>query len=178
MPNPAERLEKGFQQILETRMKGLPFVHPNVKIHAVGFQKWTYFWWGIMVTPWAINSVLTEGVPEKWKSVPEGVKLHYEFPAGLYDFISVKDDILGEYKMCSLLSPLDEIKDDAMALEVAEQAIKEFLKDKEPDEEGTPIQYSPRLPDPEAVGKAVEKKLSKPMSRRSFFRRKKIEDEQ
>ncbi len=39
-----------------------------------------------MVTPWAINLILCEGEEGYWKSVPEGKKLHYQFPAGLYDF--------------------------------------------------------------------------------------------
>ena len=29
----------------------------------------------------------------------EGRRLHYPFPAGIYDFISVKDRILGEYQI-------------------------------------------------------------------------------
>ncbi|MCD8339782.1 MAG: [NiFe]-hydrogenase assembly chaperone HybE [Burkholderiales bacterium] len=180
-PSPVQRLERGFHQVLEKRMQGLPFVHPKVGIHAVGFQKWKYFWLGIMVTPWAINIILTEGDPTKWKSVPEGKKLHYRFPAGLYDFISVKDDLLGEYKMCSLISPLTEIKDDAMAVEVAQYALQELMKDEQPEEEGTPMVYSPREVNPEAVEAAIEKKveetMSKPISRRSFFKRKFITKE-
>ena len=175
-PNPASRLEAGFKYIHQNRMKGLPFLHPKVKVHAVGFKKWTNFWLGVMVTPWAINLILCEGEEGYWKSVPEGKKLHYQFPAGLYDFISVKDKILGEYKMCSLLSPLEEITDDQMAVEVAYAALDEIMKDEQPEDEGTPMVESKREVEEEAVEKAVENTLSKPISRRSFFRRKQQEN--
>ncbi len=177
-PDPAKRLENGFRQIQETRMKGLPFVHPKVKVHAVGFHRWTYFWLGAMVTPWAINLVLTEGDPAKWKSVPEGKKLHYRFPAGLYDFISVRDPILGEYKMCSLISPLLEITDDEMAVEVARLSLVELMKEEEPEEEGQKLEFSPREVSPEALGNAAEAALNRPLRRRTFLRSKPLQAEE
>ena len=87
-------------------------LHPRVHVQAVGFHKWKYFWLGIIVTPWCMNVILAKGQPSKWKSIPEGRRLHYPFPAGIYDFISVKDRILGEYQMCSLMSPLEEVVSD------------------------------------------------------------------
>lgn len=169
--NPSERLQKGFTIIRNTRMKAIPIVHPLVGVHAVGFHRWTHFWLGVMVTPWAINLILTEGETGYWKSVPEGQKLHYRFPAGLFDFISVKDALLGEYKMCSLISPLIEIKDDAMAMEVANAVLDELMKEEAPEEEGVPMESFTREIDADAVASAVEKNLTKPLSRRAFFRR-------
>ncbi len=167
--NPSKRLEAGFKYIYRNRMNGLPFLHPKVKVHAIGFKKWTHFWFGVIVTPWAINLILCEGEEGFWKSVPEGKKLHYQFPAGLYDFISVKDKILGEYKMCSLLSPLEEIKDDKMAIEVAFAALDEIMKDEAPEEEGTPLVESKREINQEALAEAVEDTLNRPVSRRKIL---------
>ena len=104
-------------------------LHPRVHVQAVGFHKWKYFWLGIIVTPWCMNVILAKGQPSKWKSIPEGRRLHYPFPAGMYDFISVKDRILGEYQMCSLMSPLEEVvSDHEMAVEIAKAALEELMK--------------------------------------------------
>ena len=50
------------------------------------------------------------------------------------------------------------------------------MKDEQPEEEGTPMVESKREVEEEAVEKAVENTLSKPISRRSFFRRKQQEN--
>ncbi len=73
-------------------------------------------------------------------------------------------------------SPLEEITDDQMAVEVAYAALDEIMKDEQPEEEGTPMVESKREVEEEAVEKAVENTLSKPISRRSFFRRKQQEN--
>lgn len=114
--------------------------HPRVHVQAVGFHKWKYFWLGIIVTPWCMNVILAKGQPSKWKSIPEGRRLHYPFPAGIYDFISVKDRILGEYQMCSLMSPLEEVvSDHDMAVEIAKAALEELMKPEQEPELGEPI---------------------------------------
>ena len=165
--NPAERLEKGFETVRATRMKDMPFLHPGVKVQAVGFRPWRHFWFGVMVTPWSMNFILAEGEVGKWKSVPEGEKLHYAFPAGVYDFISVKDALLGEYQMCSLFSPLaPEITNHAFAVRVAQAAIEAIMqKDEAPEEQGEKLvpEQGP------ALSEKIETGLKKPVSRRSLF---------
>ena len=139
-PNPALRLERGFERIWKTRMMGLPMLHPRVRVQAVGFRRWKYFWLGVIVTPWCMNLILSKGQPSKWKSVAEGRRLNYPFPAGLYDFICVRDRILGEYQMCSLMSPLDEVvADHEMAVEIAKYSLDELMKPAGEPELGTPI---------------------------------------
>ncbi len=59
-----------------------------------------------------------------------------------------------------------------MAVEVAQYALQELMKEEAPPEEGTPLVYSPRKADPEAITNAIETTLSNPMSRRAFFKRK------
>lgn len=122
-----------------------------------------------MITPWAINLILAPGDLEKWKSVPSGKKLHYEFPAGLYDFISVKDEILGEYQMCSMISPLStlEFQSHAFAVEVAEAILVEMMKPEGEPEQGQELTPSPAPSEP--IGEKVEKILNKEVSRREMF---------
>jgi [NiFe] hydrogenase assembly HybE family chaperone len=136
-------------------MQGLPMLHPRVHVQAVGFHKWKYFWLGIIVTPWCMNVILAKGQPSKWKSIPEGRRLHYPFPAGIYDFISVKDRILGEYQMCSLMSPLEEVvSDHDMAVEIAKAALEELMKPEQEPELGEPIPAIQPEVDPETIEKA------------------------
>ena len=176
-PSPAERLERGFTRIWQTRMMGLPMLHPRVQVQAVGFRRWKYFWLGIIVTPWCMNIILSKGQPSKWKSIPEGKRLLYPFPAGKYDFICVRDRILGEYQMCSLMSPLDEvITDHQMAVEVAQAALDELMKPEAPPELGTPIPAFTKEVDPEMIEKAVAATIEKPISRRAFLRPKNREE--
>ena len=178
-PNPAQRLERGFNRIWQTRMQGLPMLHPRVHVQAVGFHKWKYFWLGIIVTPWCMNVILAKGQPSKWKSIPEGRRLHYPFPAGIYDFISVKDRILGEYQMCSLMSPLEEVvSDHDMAVEIAKAALEELMKPEQEPELGEPIPAIQPEVDPETIEKAVETAINRPISRRSFLRPKATQEEQ
>lgn len=170
-PSPAHRLEQGFEEIRAERMKGLPFLHPNVGIEAVGFQKWDGYWLGVMVTPWCMNLILSEGVASKWRSIPEGRRLNYRFPAGIYDFISVRDKTLGEYQMCSLMSPLDDVVENhALAVEIAKASLLEIMKPGAEPELGEPIPSFTKEVDPAAVEKACETLIEKPLSRRSFFR--------
>ena len=154
-------------------------LHPRVHVQAIGFHKWKYFWLGIIVTPWCMNVILAKGQPSKWKSIPEGRRLHYPFPAGIYDFISVKDRILGEYQMCSLMSPLEEVvSDHDMAVEIAKAALEELMKPEQEPELGEPIPAIQPKVDPEAIEKAVETAINRPISRRSFLRPKATQEEQ
>jgi [NiFe] hydrogenase assembly HybE family chaperone len=75
-----------------------------------------------MVTPWCINLMLLPRDSSGWTSLPQGHTLRYRFPAGDFDFISSRDDTVGEYQMCSLISPLLDIPDHATAREVAQLA--------------------------------------------------------
>ena len=105
-------------------------LHPRVHVQAVGFHKWKYFWLGIIVTPWCMNVILAKGQPSKWKSIPRRTPpaLSRSRP-GCMIFISVKDRILGEYQMCSLMSPLEEVvSDHEMAVEIAKAALEELMK--------------------------------------------------
>ena len=154
-------------------------LHPRVHVQAVGFRKWKYFWLGSIVTPWCMNVILAKGQPSKWKSIPEGRRLHYPFPAGIYDFISVKDRILGEYQMCSLMSPLEEVvSDHDMAVEIAKAALEELMKPEQEPELGEPIPAIQPEVDPETIEKAVETAINRPISRRSFLRPKATQEEQ
>ncbi len=107
LPDPSPCLTAAYRSIAQ-RMDGLTFVNPAIEVEAVGFAPWESHWLGVMVTPWCINLMLLPRDASAWTSLPQGQKLSYRFPAGDYDFISSRDETVGEYQMCSLISPVLE----------------------------------------------------------------------
>ena len=120
--DPSDALEATYRHVAETRMHGLPFVNPALAVEAVGFAPWEGRWLGAMVTPWFINLVLAPLEPAQWRSLGQGEKLRYSFPAGDYEFVGAIEPGVGEFQVCSLFSPVLEFEDQATARFVAEHA--------------------------------------------------------
>lgn len=142
-PNPAARLEAAYTRIWKTRMQGLPFLNPNLRVAAVGFRPWGGEWLGALVTPWFVNLVLMPG-GGPWTSLPAGGERIVALPAGRYRFIAGHDEELGEHHACSLFSPASAFADHESALAVAEACLV-ALFDPQND----------RIPDAEAVEESV-----------------------
>lgn len=122
LPDPSARLEVAFTATYRERMQGLPFVNPALHVEAVAFAPWKCYWLGVMVTPWAMNLMLTPRDVTLWRTLPPGDKRRYRFPAGAFDFISAHDGALGEYLVCSLFSPVLEFADHDTARQTAQIA--------------------------------------------------------
>ena len=152
LPNPAPRLESAFRSILDTRMRGLPFVNPAIGVEAVAFAPWKHYWLGVMLTPWAMNLMLTPRERAIWRPLPAGQKRRYTFPAGQFDFIAARDDDIGEFLICSLYSPVQHFADHETARETARLA-REALFEPE-----------------EASAASLDSRLAQPMSRRELLR--------
>ncbi len=116
--SPAARLEAVFTRIGKTRMQGLPFLNPNLRVEAVGFRPWSGEWLGALVTPWCLNLVLMPG-EGPWKSLPAGGERIVALPAGRFRFLAGHDEELGEYHACSLFSPAQAFADHETARAVA-----------------------------------------------------------
>ena len=164
LPDPSERLNAAYR-IIAGRMDGLNFVNPSVQVEAVAFAPWQSHWLGVMVTPWFINLMLLPRDMAAWTSVPQGKTLRYHFPAGDYDFISSQDDAVGEYQMCSLISPLLEFADHATAHQVAELARDALLDPANAPVPETPVEDS----DPGPLAR-IKEQAHAPMSKRDFLR--------
>ncbi len=167
LPDPSLRLTAAYRTIAQ-RMDGLNFVNPAIEVEAVGFAPWESHWLGVMVTPWSINLMLLPRDTSAWTSLPQGEKLCYRFPAGDYDFISSRDETVGEYQMCSLISPVLEIPDQPAAREVATLARAALL-----DPANAPVPDVPKVaeetPTPGPV-EQIEMQAHAPMSKREFLR--------
>lgn len=163
LPDPSARLDAAYRAIAR-RMEGLNFVNPAIEVEAVGFAPWQAHWLGVMVTPWFINLMLLPRDAAAWSSLPQGQTLRYQFPAGAYDFISSRDDAVGEYQMCSLISPVLHVPDHATAREIARLARDALL-----DEANAPV---PEVPDAEKPGPLahLKEQAEAPLSKRDFLR--------
>ncbi|MDR2017122.1 MAG: [NiFe]-hydrogenase assembly chaperone HybE [Burkholderiales bacterium] len=159
LPDPSSRLCAVFERIAHTRMQGLPFLNPALRVEAVGFRFWQEFWLGVMVTPWAMNLMLLPREAERWPAVARGERRHYQFPAGSYDFIMAHDDTLGEYMMCSLFSPVQQFGDHETARLTAEYALKALFESD-----------APAVPGEETPKPTLQEKLATPISKRDFLR--------
>ena len=167
LPDPSPCLTVAYRSIAQ-RMDGLNFVNPAIEVEAVGFAPWESHWLGVMVTPWCINLMLLPRDTGAWTSLPQGEKLRYRFPAGDYDFISSRDETVGEYQMCSLISPVLEIPDHATAREVALLARAAML-----DPGNAPVPVVPgKAADAAEPGPIAQlgQQASAPMSKRDFLR--------
>ncbi|MDZ7653907.1 MAG: [NiFe]-hydrogenase assembly chaperone HybE [Burkholderiaceae bacterium] len=110
-PDPSAQLERVFAEIHATRMQGLPFVNPALRVEAVGFRRWDGRWLGVLITPWFMNLMLVPDADAGWHHVRYGDSVSYALPAGVFEFISAREPLLGDYQSCSLFSPVFEFAD-------------------------------------------------------------------
>ena len=122
MRETARRLEAAFETIARTRMAGLAFVNPALRVECVGLREWQGQRIGILVTPWSINVVLLPGTGA-WPALAAGAERFVELPAGRYRFIAGADASVGEYHACSLFSPALEFADHEAARSAAAAAL-------------------------------------------------------
>lgn len=162
--NPAPALEAAFRRVRATRMAGLPFLNERLAVEAVGFAPWKGHWLGVLVTPWFMNVVVAPRDAAQWRSLPPGEKRRYRFPAGEYDFVSAREDRVGEFVVCSLFSPVDQFEDQAAARFVAAHALAALL------DPANDARAAPAGPG------AVERSLAQPVSRRDVLRGRPVRD--
>lgn len=151
-----------FEVIAKTRMAGLPIVNVKLGVQTIDFVELERGYAGGLVTPWSI------GVLWVWKDEVEhpAVKVgHVEtiaLPAGDFSFLGMNEESVGDFMLCSLMSPVHEIADDETALAVCRESLKLMLGDEfvVPEEEGTPLK--------KVIPIVAEKG---PASRRDFFKR-------
>lgn len=145
LPDPSPRLESAFRRVFDNRMSGLPFLNPAVLVEAVAFAPWKHYWLGAMLTPWAMNLMLTPREQASWRPLPEGQKRRYTFPAGQFDFISARDEDIGEFLICSLYSPVQHFADHQTARETARLAREALFEPEEAPVEGLDSRLAQRM---------------------------------
>ena len=164
------RLEAAFTSIHVEKMRSLAFVNPALRVEAIAFAPWKHYWLGVMLTPWAMYLLLAPREIARWLPLPAGEKRRYAFPAGDFDFISARDDTIGEFLICSLYSPVLQFADHATAGETA-RLVREALFDATHAEaEATTVPGRPLAVDDRPGTLAqIEAQLETPLSRRELF---------
>lgn len=143
-PTPAElaqlvqRLERHFQAVLDGPMKGLPLVHPWLRVQAVGFR-WAsdaapapettqaptpWVAEGLLITPWCMNLVRLHATAPP--GATPGAKRTHAFGTERFDFIGAAVEGCGWMETCSLFSPMADFADHAQALATAEAVLAEL----------------------------------------------------
>lgn len=120
--DPSRTLEAVFDAIARERMAGVPILNPALVVAAVGFQPWQGYWVGVLTTPWFMNLVACPTAPD---DAPDLSKRTLELPSGDYEFTVSREDGLGVFLSCPLISPMAQFagQDEALAVarEIAER---------------------------------------------------------
>jgi [NiFe] hydrogenase assembly HybE family chaperone len=139
------RLESHFHQIAQERMRGLPVLHPGLKVQALGFELHTptppdgegapVWASGVLITPWFMNllrlplEALTplQAVERGWLASGHSGRRHvggqcFEFLGAHEGDAAVGE--LGAFECCSLFSPMFQFADHAAALATGTEVLR------------------------------------------------------
>ncbi|MEJ2058979.1 MAG: [NiFe]-hydrogenase assembly chaperone HybE [Gammaproteobacteria bacterium] len=131
-----QRLVETFERIHRERMRGLPIVHPDLEVEAVGFRSWEAGEIGVLITPWFMNLTYLVPPPNGWDQLPLGHVLILDFPAGPYSFVLAEAEGLGRYRNCALFTTMQPFADRAQARETAEAVMKGLFLAASPERSG------------------------------------------
>ncbi|HSO33472.1 MAG TPA: [NiFe]-hydrogenase assembly chaperone HybE [Labilithrix sp.] len=114
------RLVSAYRAI-ERGMRGLPIHNPRLAVEAVGFRPVGDVLVGALVTPWFLNIVVF-GRP-----LPaEGQSVDLSFPGGRFSAMGASPEGASHLAI-ALLSPVNELADQAAARAVAEESLRLVL---------------------------------------------------
>lgn len=180
LPDPSARLVNAFRAA-SSRMEGLSFVNRALAVEAIGFAPWQGHWLGVMLTPWFMNLILAPRDASAWQSPRQGETRCYRFPAGDYDFIGAADDIAGEYRMCSLFSPVLQFEDQETARLVAQLAREALFDAANAEKRDMPVANLSPTPDSDSADpgplQQMEGRLTASQSKREFLRGRWVGDD-
>jgi len=134
-------LKTAFERIQKERMQDVPILNDALHVEAVGFERHDAGLLGVLITPWFMNLMLLPEDDALWQDQPSGETTTVELPVGQVEFIAGREDGVGQYRMCSLFSPVFEFGDQATAVATAEAVMDGLLR---PDAEaGTESEAEP-----------------------------------
>lgn len=123
----AAELETAFARIRVERMADVPILNDALRVEAVGFTAWREEALGVLVTPWFMNLMLVPAEPAAWCGQRPGEKSIVSLPGGDFEFIAAFEEGVGDYRMCSLFSPVFEFADHDTAAATAAAVMERLL---------------------------------------------------
>lgn len=119
-------LEQAFELIERTRMRGLPMLHPALRVEALGFAPLAGAddgaTLGILITPWFMNLIVLPR--DDAPALAVGRVRARNIGGERLEFIGAHEASFGAYEMCSLFSPMFAFADHAAARATAVEALK------------------------------------------------------
>lgn len=138
-PEAADRvaqLEAVFDCVARTRMAGVPLLNPALRVRALGFAAGARepdLLEGVLITPWFMNLLrlprqAVAAAAPGWLAVGQSAARPVgPAAAGLrLDFIGRFEPGLGAFEAASLFSPMAEFTDQAAALAVAADVLRQL----------------------------------------------------
>jgi [NiFe] hydrogenase assembly HybE family chaperone len=122
-------LEALFERVAATRMRGVPMLHPALRVQAVGFEGAGdgSAACGVLVTSWFMNLVWLPLDADARDVAAVGQTRRRAVGHEVFPFIGAHEDGFGAYEACSLFSPMFEFADQAAAVATA-HAVLEGLR--------------------------------------------------
>ena len=102
-------------------MRVLPVYNAALSVEVAAIRRYEGGLVAAVVTPWCMNLVLLTDEP---KAGREGSKRHVAFPSGQYEFVAGFLEHVGKIETCSLFSPMEAFAEHAVAVEVAQEALR------------------------------------------------------
>lgn len=116
--DPAALIEVVFRRIHAERMADLPMNNPVLAVAAVGFERNSDEWRGVLVTPWGINLLLLPATAG-WSAPRSHERVFRQYPAGSFAFLGNHEDGLGDYLACPLIHDMAQFVDQETAVTTA-----------------------------------------------------------
>lgn len=130
-----QALEQRFAAIERERMAGLPFLHPGLRVQAIGVAPLAAdpaVLTGILLTPWFMNLVrlplrpldALAGLASGWAGV--GLRVSRRIGQQPLDMLGGVEPGLGVFESASLFSPMGEFADQAAAVAAALEVLHQL----------------------------------------------------
>ncbi len=123
----ATELESAFGRIHRERMADVPILNDALRVEAVGFVAHDDDVLGVLITPWFMNLMLVSAEPAAAHGQQPGEKSTVSLPGGDFEFIAGNEEGVGDYRMCSLFSPVFEFADHDTAVATATAVMERLL---------------------------------------------------
>lgn len=122
-------LEALFRRIQRERMAGVPILHAELRVQAVGFaaEASGACALGVLITPWFMNLLRLPLQSDAPMAAP-GLTVARAVGEHRLDFLGASEDDFGTYEACSLFSPMFEFQDQAAAVATAEAVLEELRR--------------------------------------------------
>jgi [NiFe] hydrogenase assembly HybE family chaperone len=126
-------LEALFRHIAAQRMDGVPILHPDLLVQALGFEVEPdgAVAVGVLITPWFMNLVRLPLAADVPMAAPGDSALRV-VGRERFSFIGAEEPGFGAYEACSLFSPMFEFVDHEAARATADAVLAELRRIDEP----------------------------------------------